>query len=295
MPAAERDPNLLRIRTGTRPPLFLVAAPGVNALGYVALARGLPEGQPVYVVQPMRRGRRFPAEGIGPGGRDEYPLVAAEYVASIRSVEPSGPYYLGGMCDGAIIAFEMARMLEAGRLRVALLCVLDTWPLENTSVYPLVMLNILRRSWRRRSPEQRREAVLRKAAETLRAGAALLHPPVPIPVPDPDGGNGNGNGHGAIAPPMLSGEARRAAWRARLWPGRGFEPPVIEAPITVLRVPGQPYWRIRDDALGWRERTRSSVAVHILPGDHGSLTRSPNVERFSRALAVHLAGALCDG
>ena len=292
MPAAERDPNLIQLRTGTMPPLFLVAAPGVNALGYVALARGLPEDQPVYVVQPIRRGRRFPAEGIGPGGRDEYPLVAAEYVASIRSVEPSGPYYLGGMCDGALLAFEMARMLEAGRLRVALLCVLDTWPLENTSVYPLVMLDILRRSWRSRSPEQRRAAVLRKAGETLQAGVALFRPPVPVPVPDPDGGNGNGNGNG---PPMLSGAARRAAWRARLWPGSGFEPPVIQAPIAVLRVPEQPYWRMRDDALGWRERTRASVTVHVLPGDHVSLTRPPNVGSFSRALAAHLAGALRDG
>jgi thioesterase domain-containing protein len=279
------DPNLLPLRAvvsspthpRAEPPLFLVAAPGVNALGYVALARRLPEGQPVYVVQPRRRGRTFPPEGIGPGFRDEYPLIAAEYLASIRTVQRAGPYFLGGMCDGALIAFHMTRLLEAEGERVALLAVVDTWPLENTAIYPLVMLKLWRRGWGARSSAERRALLWRKAVAVLDRGVAVLRRPDSAePRPRPPR-------------PAVS---RQAVWRARLWPGSGFQPAVIQAPITVLRVPEQPFWRPHDDALGWRARTRGAVTVHVLPGNHVSWARAPNVERFSITLGAYLGGAL---
>jgi thioesterase domain-containing protein len=275
------DPNLLPLRSaGTRGPLFLVATPGVNALGYVALARRLPEGQPVYVVQPRRRGRTFPPEGIGPGWRDEYPILAAEYLTSIRTVQRTGPYFLGGMCDGALIAFHMTRLIEAEGERVARLAVIDTWPLENTSIYPLVMLKLWRRGWNARSSTERRALVRHKvSAAVIGLGAAVLRrPPRPF-----------------TSTPEPAAVSRKAVWRARLWPGPGFQPAVVQAPIAVLRVPEQPFWRPPDDALGWRDRTRGAVTVHVLPGNHVSWARSPNVERFSITLGAYLGGALEEG
>jgi thioesterase domain-containing protein len=251
-----------------------VAAPGVNALGYVALARLLPADQPVYLVQPKRRVRRFPDEGIGPGFRDEYPLVAGRYLTSIRTVQPRGPYQLAGACDGGLIAFEIARQVEAEGQEVSLLAELDTWPLENTSVYPLVLVKIAARGWLLRTPEQRRGYVKRKSEAVLEQGAALLRARPAT----------------AEAQPAREKE-RRAVWRAKLWPGRSFVAPVIKAPIAVLRVAEQPFWRIRDDALGWRGRTTGLVTAHILPGTHESWARSPNVESFGRVLGAHLAPA----
>jgi hypothetical protein len=54
----------------------------------------------------------------------------------------------------------------------------------------------------------------------------------------------------------------------------------------------QPFWRPHDEALGWRSRTRGAVTVHVLPGNHVSWARSPNVERFSVTLGACLGGAL---
>jgi thioesterase domain-containing protein len=270
-PAA--DPLLLPLRaTGTRPPLFLVAAQGVNALGYTAVARLLPADQPVYVVQPKKRRPRFPAEGIRADGRDAYPLVAAWYVAAIRTVAPHGPYQLAGMCDGALIAFRMAVQLEAAGERVGVLAVLDTWPLENTSVYPLVLLKIRARNWVERDDEQRRRLLRRKAQEVVERGERLLRPSPP-------------------APRTAAQALRRVRWRAKLWPGPGFRPPVIEAPIAVLRVHEQPYWRIRDLALGWRDRTKGVVTVHILPGKHESWMKAPHVASLARTLGAYLEPA----
>jgi hypothetical protein len=38
--------------------------------------------------------------------------LAAMFASDIRSVQPDGPYYLGGHCFGAALALEVARMLE---------------------------------------------------------------------------------------------------------------------------------------------------------------------------------------
>lgn len=250
------DPNLFPLRVeGERPPLFCVAAPGVNALGFTAIARLLPADLPVYVVQPKRRGRTFPADGIGPGGRNEHAVVAVEYLASIRKVQAQGPYTFAGMCDGAFIAFEMTRMLEADGERVTTLAVIDTWPLENTSIFTMLRLRNWWRGWSRRSWRERRDLVLR-------------------------------GGTRAPAPEAALRERLRAR---RMWPGRGVVLPVIEAHVAVLRVRGQPCWRIPDDALGWRDRTRGGVTVQMLPGDHDSCFRAPHVEHLARALSGHLA------
>ena len=47
--------------------------------------------------------------------------MAADYLREIGSVQPRGPYAIGGYCFGAIVAFEMARQLRARGEAVALL------------------------------------------------------------------------------------------------------------------------------------------------------------------------------
>jgi thioesterase domain-containing protein len=51
--------------------------------------------------------------------------MAAYHIQKIRSVQPRGPYLLGGMCAGGVIAFEMALQLEAQGERAALVALLD--------------------------------------------------------------------------------------------------------------------------------------------------------------------------
>lgn len=285
MSAGGLDPNLLPLRAeGARRPLFFVVAPGVSALGFVAVARRLPADLPIYVVQPKQKGRAFPGEGIGPRGRDEYPLVAAEYLRSIRAAQPRGPYLLSGMCDGALIAFEMARMLEAEGETVTRLIVFDTWPLQHSSIYPLVMLDILIKGYARRTPAERvslARAWAGKAASAVR----------PRSLDGASGGAAGAPAQAEIAARRAQAAAkRRERWRAKIWPGRGFVPPAIEAPIVVLRVAQQPFWRVHDDALGWRPRTRGVVTVHILPGAHQTWFREPYVGHAAQLLSAYLDG-----
>jgi thioesterase domain-containing protein len=109
---------LLRIRDGHRSPLFFLNG-DLNGGGFycVKLASGLEPGQSFYSVS---------SHGIGgdpiPGSIE---AIAASHIGAIRTVQPAGPYLLGGFSHAGLVAFEMASQLEAAGEKVALLFVVD--------------------------------------------------------------------------------------------------------------------------------------------------------------------------
>ncbi|GAA6623227.1 amino acid adenylation domain-containing protein [Scytonema sp. NUACC26] len=112
--------SLVKIQPyGSKPPLFLAHALGGETLCYRTLA--------------MHLGRERPVYGLQPQGLDEkQPLLtsvedmAALYIKEIQTVQPKGPYYLGGYSFGGAIAFEMAQQLYKQGETVAILAILDT-------------------------------------------------------------------------------------------------------------------------------------------------------------------------
>ncbi len=96
------------------------------------LAMGLSPDQPVYGLQ---------AKGIN--GIDE-PLISIEDIAAyshfgaIMEQNPAKPYALAGYSFGGIIAFEMARQLEAiSAKEVKLLAMFDTYAYRSTHYDPI--------------------------------------------------------------------------------------------------------------------------------------------------------------
>ncbi|GAA4525578.1 hypothetical protein GCM10023192_06450 [Amycolatopsis samaneae] len=113
---------LLPLRVeGDRPPLFCFHASGGLSWNYQPLLRHLPADQPVYGVQARGLARTEPL----PGSVEE---MAADYLDQIRAVQPAGPYHLLGWSLGGRIAQAMARLLEADGEKVALLALLDAYP-----------------------------------------------------------------------------------------------------------------------------------------------------------------------
>nr|WP_307819080.1 alpha/beta fold hydrolase [Streptomyces sabulosicollis] len=62
--------------------------------------------------------------------------MADDYVATMRSVQPSGPYNLLGWSFGGLVAHAMAARLEAMGERVDRLFLLDAYPLKGQSTEP---------------------------------------------------------------------------------------------------------------------------------------------------------------
>jgi len=106
--------------SGSLPPFFCVHAVGGNVLEYYDLAKHLGTDQPFYGLQ--SRG----LTGDSPDNRIED--MAAHYLKEMRKVQPAGPYFLGGRSLGGIIAYEMACRLRAHGDEVAMLALLDSYP-----------------------------------------------------------------------------------------------------------------------------------------------------------------------
>jgi thioesterase domain-containing protein/acyl carrier protein len=117
--AAPWDPIVALNTEGDRVPFFCCAAGDGNTVGYGALARHLPADQPFYGLQPSGLDGRTLL-------RTSVPSMARRFVAAVRRVRPHGPYLLGGRCLGGLVAYEMARQLEANGEDVALVAVLDS-------------------------------------------------------------------------------------------------------------------------------------------------------------------------
>ena len=102
-----------------------------NAFYCHPLAKSLGVERPFYLLDPYRL-EDLPA----PPPLEQ---VAADYVALIKQVRPTGPYLLGGFCNGALIIYEVARQLVAAGDAVPLLVLIDPWsPLYRQGAVRLV-------------------------------------------------------------------------------------------------------------------------------------------------------------
>jgi amino acid adenylation domain-containing protein len=104
---------------GSKPPFFCAPGRDGNNLQYRELALCLGPDQPFYGLQaPGLDGIQTPLTRIED--------IASDYIKGIRTRQPEGPYFLGGMCFGGLVAFEMARQLTGQGQKTALLALIDT-------------------------------------------------------------------------------------------------------------------------------------------------------------------------
>ena len=114
-----RWPVLVPIQPfGSKPPFFCIHTATGEVLTYRALGRRLGPDRPVYGL----RCERLP-DALPRFKRTEE--MAAQYIEAIRTIQPEGPYHLGGLSGGALIAFEMAQQLAVAGEKVASLILLD--------------------------------------------------------------------------------------------------------------------------------------------------------------------------
>jgi amino acid adenylation domain-containing protein len=111
---------LVPIRTtGTGKPFFCVHPIGGNVLIFKKLSEHM-KSRPFYGLQ---------ARGLS--GLEEahtsIEAMAADYLASVREVQPTGPYFLGGYSAGGLVAFEMARLLRDAGEQVEMIVLFDTF------------------------------------------------------------------------------------------------------------------------------------------------------------------------
>jgi thioesterase domain-containing protein len=106
---------------GTKQPFFYLHGDWTgNASFCFRLAHYLGADQPFYILTPYDF-----------NGLDALPTIeemAAAHIKSMLTIQPEGPYLLGGFCNGGLTAYEMARQLHAQGQQVELLVLMDSIP-----------------------------------------------------------------------------------------------------------------------------------------------------------------------
>jgi thioesterase domain-containing protein len=109
--------SMVAIQTaGSRRPFFFLHGDWVSGASWCfPLAHGLGPDQPFYALEPYR------FDSLPP------PLetMASAHLKSLRTIQPEGPYLLGGFCNGGLLAYEMARQLHRAGQKIDLLVLMD--------------------------------------------------------------------------------------------------------------------------------------------------------------------------
>ena len=116
--AVDARDGLVLLRPGLYKNLFLVHDGLGETLLYLNLAQRLPSTFSVYGIEP----RRLPGIALAHATVED---MAAYYVEQIRSTQAHGPYRLGGMCAGGVIAYAMAAQLRRHGEEVEVVLILD--------------------------------------------------------------------------------------------------------------------------------------------------------------------------
>jgi aspartate racemase len=258
---------------GSKRPLFLVHPAGGHVFPYVHLARYLGPDQPCYGLQ-----ARGLEEGEEPRTRIED--MATDYIKALRTVQPNGPYLLGGWSMGGLVAFEMAQQLYAQGEEVDLLALLDariTPPDEKYSEadFDAVLLADFFRYfglsldlW---EPLARlpKDEVLNHVLE-LAQSAGLVPPEVEI-----------SQAHRFVEILKSDFQASRN-YELHRYPGR----------VTLFKANEELEGPSPDPTLGWSEWANAGVEVHVVPGNHANLVYEPHVEVLAEKLSACISRAL---
>ncbi len=137
----------LPLRAGDGPTLFCLHPASGYAWQYAGLLRYLAGDYPIVGLQSPR------PDGVI-AACDSVEAMCERHLATIRRLQPQGPYYLLGYSLGGTLAHGIAARLEAAGETVAFLGLFDTYPPEG-------------QDWRGPSEEQAQQEVAQEQAEFM--------------------------------------------------------------------------------------------------------------------------------
>ncbi|HVX95961.1 MAG TPA: HAD-IIIC family phosphatase, partial [Polyangia bacterium] len=286
--APEEHRSLVLLQDGGEgPPLFLVHDADGETLLYRNLARRLAGEHPVYALQPRLRADSSVVH-------TSIAEMAAHYVAEIRRVHPDGPYLLGGLCAGGILAFEMARQLEQDGQAAHLVAVFDAADVEAQRRPALAAQRTLARftdAVRAASPLELPKVVASKVVGHLsyqvksrargayeRAAVATLGACLERDLPAPSWAR-------ALPVRVVYSQAE-----ARYRPAGKVRDEIVLFRATTGEGAEEPFRALYvDPLLGWQQRTEKGVVSFDVPGGHGSILQEPNVAVLADHLRARMA------
>jgi acyl-CoA synthetase (AMP-forming)/AMP-acid ligase II/thioesterase domain-containing protein len=276
MPASNRRTRSALVALqplGARIPFFCIPGADENPYYFRDLALGVGQDQPFYALRDPR-----PLEQRGVYTLEEH---AAAFTAAIRSLQPRGPYALGGHCYGGILAFEAARQLVAAGEAVSLLALFEV----PTPGYPKVV-----RHWREyfRQSKPLLEALVRGEVRATWTNARS-HVQVLIGLWRRKAQALTrrglvGIGLKSAIEPMEPRERRNE--RA----GRSYAPKPLRCKVVQFIAADERHSTLvlDDPRFGWRDQVGAGFSVQEVPGIADGIFRHPNVPELASRLRALL-------
>jgi acyl transferase domain-containing protein/thioesterase domain-containing protein len=271
---------------GAEPPLFLMHSHGGNVLEYYPLAHRLAKTRRVYALQ---------ARGLDGTLPDNLRIeeMAAYYLKELRTVQPAGPYYLGGYCLGGYLAIEAAQQLRAQNEKVSLVVLIDS----STRGYPTYLpgTNPVGRwflrctdrlafewsQWAGKPYGKKLAHALtrsRRFGDRARAKAEILLDKWPALQ------RSVFRKHSMTYYWELLARAHSRAWAA-------YQPKPYDGKVLFFRSQRQPKGIYPDPLLGWGETLTGEVTIHEIPGFRQTILSEPKVEIVASLVQKMMNGA----
>ncbi len=271
----------LLLRGGSlKPPLFCITAIGGTLAEYRPMLEHFHTDREAYALQmPWHDPAGIPAS---------IEELASRLLKDARVVQPEGPYYLLGYCAAGAVAYEMARQIQAAGEKVAFLGFIDLVPpapkygpdlrtariLVDTVL--IVTSNIIgasrgqRLKMVRSLPPAARQ-FLGIAFPTSKKHMStepqiIAYPSWVLDLPDP------------------YKEASIATYNIYRRYAFGQYKGNITAFISQDNMDHYMEAVYHGRSLGWEKYVNGNVSTRVIPGDHVTMTRPPNVQELARAV-----------
>lgn len=265
---------------GDKRPFFFVPGVGGQVMYLYELARHLGSSQPFYGLQ---------ARGLDGESEPFIQLeeIASYYIEAIQSVQPTGPYLLGGHSFGGVVAFEMAMMLHKQGQHVALLAMIDTFaPIvgkkskgidEDDAAYLTDFANYIGYLCSKNLEVSQETLASLTPVEQLHYLKERL---IRVNLLPKDAGITSVRGLVQVYKESMK------AYRAYLPSG------VQQTSITLFRASEVDVFesdteemtqRLKEPALGWNDFS-STINVHVVPGNHMTMMQQPHVQVLATQL-----------
>jgi amino acid adenylation domain-containing protein len=274
-PTLAADPLAIALKPrGRLAPLFFVPGWGGAVVPLRALARALPAERPLHTFDLGR----FGADGLPAGTVGD---VADAIVGAIRRIQPEGPYAIAGFSMGGLIAYEVARRLEAGGARIERVIVLDARVPGSLRRAPLPVRIALHLRSIAALPPSKAAGYL--GVRIAHAWNAFLGRTPTLATGPRDGAEPSA----ALAAGRLEASAA-ALYRACA----GYRPGPSTLPVALIgaRDRFRRVGEIDDDpTLGWRAVTPHAVNVGELACEHSRMIDAEHASALARLIAECLA------
>lgn len=251
--------TVIPLRRGNQEaPLFCIHAGGGHVFFYQPLARFLPEGRPVYAIQP----HTLAGEETLPASIAE---MAADYLREMQKIQPSGPYHLLGTCFSNAVVLELAHQLTAAGEEVGALFFIDSGPTRLEAVAPVRFspLYTVVRILRERNWKLLRRSLYRYWFYTRQA--------LGVPLEDEQGKTLRITINGLY----------------KLYSDYNWKP--VEQQLTLIRstqFAGDPGKKFHTEQL--ERLAGGGLQVHVTEGTHGDLFAEPFVEGLAKTIEACL-------